>query len=58
MGAGTVTDRSYVNVSQAGGVATTGRERILDIVPTGIHQRIPVFLGSADDVNDVLKFYA
>lgn len=43
---------------QAGGIATTGRERILDIIPTGIHQRIPVFLGSAEDVNDVLKFYA
>ncbi|KAI5481906.1 mitogen-activated protein kinase kinase kinase 13 [Pseudohyphozyma bogoriensis] len=43
---------------QAGGVATTGRERILDIVPTGIHQRIPVFLGSAEDVQDVLSFYA
>ncbi|KDE04282.1 fructose-1,6-bisphosphatase, cytosolic [Microbotryum lychnidis-dioicae p1A1 Lamole] len=43
---------------QAGGLATTGRERILDIVPTGIHQRIPVFLGSKEDVEDVLKFYA
>ncbi|ORY58664.1 fructose-1,6-bisphosphatase [Leucosporidium creatinivorum] len=45
-------------IEQAGGVATTGRERILDIVPTGIHQRIPVFLGSKEDVEDVLKFYA
>lgn len=43
--------------SQAGGVATTGTERILDIVPTSIHQRIPVFLGSKEDVEDVIKFY-
>lgn len=43
-------------IEQAGGVATTGTQRILDIVPTGIHQRIPVFLGSKDDVADVLKF--
>ncbi|KIP09487.1 hypothetical protein PHLGIDRAFT_126234 [Phlebiopsis gigantea 11061_1 CR5-6] len=42
---------------QAGGVATTGRGRILDIQPTSIHERCPVFLGSRDDVNDVIKFY-
>lgn len=44
-------------IEQAGGVATTGKERILDIQPTSPHQRVPVFLGSADDVNDLLKFY-
>ncbi|GJE90906.1 fructose-1,6-bisphosphatase [Phanerochaete sordida] len=42
---------------QAGGVATTGRGRILDIQPTSIHQRCPVFLGSRDDVNDLIKTY-
>lgn len=42
---------------QAGGIATTGRGPILDIVPTDIHERCPVFLGSKDDVNDLLKFY-
>ncbi|KAL0581744.1 Fructose-1,6-bisphosphatase [Marasmius crinis-equi] len=42
---------------QAGGVATTGTKRILDIVPKTIHERCPVFLGSRDDVNDVIKFY-
>ncbi|EJD06062.1 inositol phosphatase [Fomitiporia mediterranea MF3/22] len=42
---------------QAGGVATTGRGRILDIEPKGIHERCAVFLGSKDDVNDLLKFY-
>ncbi|KDQ14069.1 hypothetical protein BOTBODRAFT_358675 [Botryobasidium botryosum FD-172 SS1] len=42
---------------QAGGLATTGTGRILDIVPTSIHERCPVFLGSKDDVEDLLKFY-
>jgi fructose-1,6-bisphosphatase I len=37
-------------VEQAGGAATTGRERILDLVPTRLHQRVPVFLGSRDEV--------
>ena len=42
---------------QAGGVATTGTMRILDIVPKGIHERCPVFLGSREDVQDLMKFY-
>ena len=42
---------------QAGGVATTGTQRILDIVPQGIHERCPVFLGSKEDVQDPMKFY-
>lgn len=42
---------------QAGGVATTGTQRILDIMPKGIHERCPVFLGSKEDVQDLIKFY-
>jgi fructose-1,6-bisphosphatase I len=42
---------------QAGGIATTGTKRILDIVPTSIHERCSVFLGSRDDVQDLMKFY-
>ncbi|OCH85308.1 fructose-1,6-bisphosphatase [Obba rivulosa] len=42
---------------QAGGLATTGTKRILDIVPTNIHERCPVFLGSKDDVLDLIRFY-
>lgn len=42
---------------QAGGVATTGRQRILDIEPKSPHERVPVFLGSKEDVEDVLKFF-
>ncbi|KAG9056563.1 Fructose-1,6-bisphosphatase [Serendipita sp. 407] len=42
---------------QAGGMATTGRKRILDIQPTEIHARCPVFLGSKEDVQDLISFY-
>ena len=37
-------------VEQAGGAATDGRTRMLDIAPTELHQRVPVFLGSCDEV--------
>ncbi|KAJ4487955.1 fructose-1,6-bisphosphatase [Lentinula aciculospora] len=42
---------------QAGGIATTGTKRILDIVPESIHERCPVFLGSKEDVQDLMKFH-
>lgn len=37
-------------IEQAGGLASTGLEPILDIQPSGIHQRAPVAMGSRDDV--------
>lgn len=42
---------------QAGGVATTGKQRVLDVIPTDIHQRSPIFLGSKEDVQNLLSFY-
>lgn len=39
-------------VEQAGGLATDGRRRIMEIEPTGIHQRIPLFIGSKETVED------
>ena len=44
-------------VEQAGGRASTGTERILDIQPSEYHQRVPVIMGSADDVALVEEFY-
>ncbi|TKS84829.1 Fructose-1,6-bisphosphatase 1 [Collichthys lucidus] len=41
-------------IEQAGGMATTGSVNVLDIQPTGIHQRVPVVLGSLDDVQEYL----
>jgi len=40
-------------VEQAGGMATDGRQRILDIVPTRLHQRVAVVLGSRNEVQRV-----
>jgi len=37
-------------VENAGGKASTGKQRILDITPTGIHDRLPLFIGSKKDV--------
>lgn len=44
-------------VEQAGGVSSTGYERILDIQPTGLHQRVPVILGSKNEVEIVLGYH-
>ena len=35
---------------QAGGKAISGKERVLDIQPTGLHQKVPLILGSLEDV--------
>ena len=40
-------------VEQAGGAATTGRERILDLQSAGIHHRVPVVLGSRNEVERI-----
>jgi fructose-1,6-bisphosphatase I len=42
----------------AGGLSTTGRGRIRDVVPTSIHQRVPVITGSAEEVRRVEAWYA
>jgi len=44
-------------MEQAGGLATTGTKPILDIQPEKIHQRTPVFLGSKEDVEDLMSFF-
>jgi fructose-1,6-bisphosphatase len=45
-------------VEQAGGAAWTGRERLLDVAPTGIHQRIPVILGSREEVERLVAYHS
>ncbi|KAI9218191.1 putative FBP1-fructose-1,6-bisphosphatase [Blastocladiella britannica] len=45
-------------MENAGGKASTGKSRMLDLVPTKIHQRSPIFLGSAEDVAEVEALYA
>ena len=41
---------------QAGGLATTGRQSIMDIEPESLHMRVPLIIGSRDDVNQYLEF--
>ncbi|MGI4848148.1 MAG: class 1 fructose-bisphosphatase [Janthinobacterium lividum] len=45
-------------VEQAGGAATDGKQRILDIQPEKLHQRVPVFLGSKNEVERVTSYHA
>ena len=44
-------------VEQAGGAATNGRERILDIQPTQLHERVSVILGSKNEVERVTGYH-
>ncbi len=44
-------------VEQAGGAATDGHQRIMDLQPAGLHQRVPVFLGSRDEIELVTRYH-
>lgn len=44
-------------VEQAGGLCSTGRERIMEIQPDGLHQRVPVVLGSRKEVERVIAYH-
>ena len=45
-------------VEQAGGAASTGRVRILDVPPEHIHQRIPIIIGSKNEVEHIERYHA
>jgi fructose-1,6-bisphosphatase I len=45
-------------VEQAGGAATDSKGRIMEIQPSGLHQRVPVFLGSKNEVELVTRYHA
>ncbi len=44
-------------VEQAGGRASTGRKRVLDIVPKSLHERVPLILGSRCEVERLERYY-
>lgn len=44
-------------IEQAGGVAHTGYEPILDIEPSDLHQRVPVIMGSKEEVQRVVQYH-
>jgi fructose-1,6-bisphosphatase I len=44
-------------VEQAGGASTTGTQRILEVQPTGIHQRVPVIMGCKTEVDRITAYH-
>jgi len=44
-------------MEQAGGAASTGLGRILDVLPSEVHERVPTFLGSTDNVFEMDQFH-
>ncbi|KAL3781294.1 hypothetical protein HJC23_006518 [Cyclotella cryptica] len=44
-------------IEQAGGAGSTGRGRILDVLPSAIHERVPTFLGSVENVFELEQFH-
>ena len=45
-------------VEQAGGASSTGRQRIMGLAPRHLHQRVPVILGSREEVDRVVSYHA
>jgi fructose-1,6-bisphosphatase I len=44
-------------IEQAGGASTNGRERILDLQPKQLHERVSVILGSKNEVERVTRYH-
>ena len=45
-------------VEQAGGIATTGTQRVMEIAPEAVHQRVPIVMGSKNDVKELMDAYS
>jgi fructose-1,6-bisphosphatase len=45
-------------IEQAGGLSTTGRERVMELTPTELHQRVPLIFGSKTEVERVAAYHA
>jgi fructose-1,6-bisphosphatase len=45
-------------VEQAGGAASTGRGRMLDVTPAELHQRVPMILGSRNEIERIERYHA
>jgi fructose-1,6-bisphosphatase I len=45
-------------MEQAGGISSTGTQRVMEILPQVVHQRVPVVMGSKNDVQEILDAYA
>ena len=45
-------------MEQAGGLSTTGTQRVMSISPETVHQRVPIVMGSRSDVQEIVDAYA
>ena len=45
-------------IEQAGGLASTGRQRMLDVVPDSLHQRIAFVFGASEEVQRIEKYHS
>jgi len=45
-------------MEQAGGLSTTGTQRVMEIVPEVVHQRVPMIMGSKNDIEEIIEAYA
>jgi fructose-1,6-bisphosphatase len=45
-------------IEQAGGAASTGRRRILDVEPASLHERVPLILGCREEVERIERYHA
>jgi len=45
-------------MEQAGGLSTTGKQRVMEVQPEFVHQRVPMIMGSKNDVQEVIDAYA
>jgi fructose-1,6-bisphosphatase I / sedoheptulose-1,7-bisphosphatase len=44
-------------IEQAGGLASTGRDRVLDVQPTALHQRIAFIFGCREEVERIERYH-
>mgnify|MGYP000049967371 CR=1 FL=1 len=44
-------------IEQAGGMSSTGRERVMELQPEALHQRVPVILGSRNEVERIVEYH-
>lgn len=44
-------------VEQAGGLASTGRGRVMELLPSGVHERVPMIFGSRDEVDRIERYH-
>jgi fructose-1,6-bisphosphatase I len=44
-------------IEQAGGAATNGRQRILELQPSQLHERVSVILGSKNEVERITRYH-